>query len=119
MSVSVGEQGRVGSRAHGPPEAVLVEGGVENLLPGRAVHLLPWMEDLLTAETGDDTGRKAGQTQGPCCFSQGKEEGLRWSCESLGLPSARPSSSPGQRQGRGELRRGQLGEEGTFVLLCP
>ena len=47
MSVSVGEQDRVGSQAHGPPEAVLVEGGVENLLPGRAIHLLPRMEDLL------------------------------------------------------------------------
>ena len=93
----------MGSPARGPPEAVLAEGECCDPPPWQSRPFAP-MDGGLATEAGDNTGHKAGQTQGPCCFSQGKGEGLRGTCKSLGLPSAQPGSSSGSGGGRGNLR---------------
>lgn len=89
-----GKQGRVGSPACGAPEAVLAA-GVLRASPGRAIPLLPWREDFLLQTPEAAQGTEQGQTQGPCCSSWGKAEGLRGACKPLDLPSAQPSSSLG------------------------
>lgn len=63
-------------------------------------------------------GTKQGQTQGPCCFSQGKG-GLRGTCKSLGLSSAQPSSSLGSIRAEESSGGGRVREEGTCMPPYP